>query len=147
MKRVSLRKFFFLIPMLSLLSACGVSNPNMNTNYYPQQGFCPAGTINQNGICMTSGQGNQPVSYCQAGTAYPMSYAGYCNQGFAPMNGMCVCQSTSNPVNAPTQGSTSNQNQCRSGYSFAAGGCYEQGICRSGFVFVTPYGMCYPIGH
>jgi hypothetical protein len=147
MKFYSLRKFFFLLPALSLFAACGYSQPNLNTGFYSQQGFCPTGMVNQNGICVTSNQGSHPTSYCQAGSAYPMSYPGYCNQGFAPMNGMCVCQSTSQEPNSQPQGSNSGQNQCRSGYSYAAGGCYQQGICRSGFVFVTPYGMCYPVGN
>ncbi len=144
MKLYSLKKFFVVVSGLFMLSACGNSNPYMNNAYYNQQGFCPAGMTNQNGMCVGTANGQQPVSYCQAGTAYP-SYGGYCNQGFAPMNGMCVCQATNN--NTQTQTQTSGQNQCKSGYHFAAGGCYQQGICQSGYVYATPYGMCYPIGY
>lgn len=147
LKLNSLKSFFAVIIAAITLSACGYTQPGMNTMFANQQGFCPAGMSYQNGMCVGSNGSQQPGSFCQAGTAYPMYYQNQCNQGFVPMNGMCVCQSTNNNQQSQSNNANSGGHDCRSGYSWAAGGCYQQGICQSGYVYATPYGMCYPIGY
>jgi hypothetical protein len=152
---MKISKFFAVMAIVFasfIQVGCGSANQQNTLGYNQNPNGCPVGQTYINGYCQVSynnGYNNTNTGACAQGQSYQYTGGTYgsCNPGYALQGLTCTCQ-TGGTISQNT-GVTGGlqQGSCRAGYLQTPYGCYEQGPCRPGDAYITPYGQCYHQGY